>query len=457
MNKYIKLIILILLFKVCPAQQIGNTISPNEKLFHLSTIWSEIKYNFVNMDQVSFNVDSLYRAYIPKIYETKNDYEFYQLIKKFTATFKDGHTEVWDNGMFYKLKDYFTLNLINIDEKVYVVTVRKIPENDSSWVGAEVVKISNIPTKQFLQDSIFPYVSASTRQHLWMQGVSKIHSDFRWKNFRAKLVLANGDSVDINLPRNGESTRTPDDQYWGIQFERSRDLVSFKMVKDSIGYLNIKSFWPEETTIKLIDQHINGINQVKGLVIDLRKNGGGSTVVAWHLQSLLTKGNYLLNYSWETRINDGVKKANANWKAEYKDFGNSTALSFYKPDTIFIPDTIKKINVPVAVLIGNYTFSAAEDFLVNIYETPQKPILIGDETGGSTGSPLVVNGLPNEGIVRICTRRICFPYSGKRFVRSGIKPDIKVTQTIHDLIEGKDIVLDKAIEVLNESAKKVSK
>jgi len=453
MSKFVNLIVFFLLVEICQGQQIGNTISSKEKIFHLSTLWSELKYNYVNMDHVSFDIDSLYSAYIPRIIETNNDYEFYRLMRKFTATFKDGHTEIWDNGMFSTMRDYFTLNLIDVGEKVYVSTVRKSPENDSTWVGAEVVKITNIRTKQFLEDSIFPYISASTTQHMWMQGVHQVHQDFVWKKFQATLVLMNGDTVDINLSRNGEATRTLNDQTWGIPYERNVQLVKFEVIDDSIGYLNIRAFSPEEVAIKLIDQHIDAINKTKGLIIDLRKNGGGSTTVAWYLQSLLTRNDHFLNFGWETRINNGVKKANANWKVEYKEFGNNTALLFNRPDTIFIPDTIKRISVPVVVLIGRYTFSAAEDFLVNIYETPQRPKLIGEETGGSTGSPLVVKGLANDGIIRICTRRICFPYSGKRFVNGGIKPDIEIAQTIHDLLDSRDVVLERGINEILQMRK----
>ncbi len=204
------------------------------------------------------------------------------------------------------------------------------------------------------------------------------------------------------------------------------------------GYTNI--------VIKEFDKIAKELYKANGLIINLRSNGGGSTDVAWHLQKYLTKGNYFLNYAWESRINDGVRKANGNWKEEYKDYFLNKAYRFEKPDTIFISDTLKRITCPTAILIGRFTFSAAEDFLVNIFECPNRPILIGEETGGSTGSPLVIPGLPGGGYARICTRRICYPLSGKRFVNCGVKPDIEVKQTIDDYLNTKDVVLERAIK-----------
>ena len=429
---------------------VPDTVSQNEKLYHLGRMWSEIKYNFVNMDQVNFDIDSLYRAYIPKIKNTKNDYEFYQALKAFAAFFNDGHTTVWNNAAFYEMRDYFKMNLTDINKKVYAFCVRKSPETDSTWLGAEVIKISGIPTEKFLRDSIFPYVSASTEQSLWMQGVQNIHQDFEWKPFKATIVKTSGDTVSIKLKRNGEATRKPDDEYWGYKFDTSHEHVGFKYLRDSIGYLEVKSFHPKRDIIKKIKEQLPGIYEANALIIDLRKNGGGSTRNAWYLQSLLTEGDYFLNYGWQTRINDGVKRANANRKSKYEDYGKNQALRYSSPDTISVADSIRTIEVPVAILTGEHTYSAAEDFLVNLYEVPDRPVLIGRETGGSTGSPLVVPGLPYDGIIRICTRRICFPYSGKPFVNQGIKPDIHVEKSIENLINNRDAVLDTAVQYLLE-------
>lgn len=90
-------------------------------------------------------------------------------------------------------------------------------------------------------------------------------------------------------------------------------------------------------------------------------------------------------------------------------------------------------------------FFSSRGLLVNIFEVPDRPILIGEETGGSTGAPLVIRGFPREGLARICALRICYPISSKPFVNSGIKPDIEVKQTIEDYLNSKDVVLDRAI------------
>lgn len=424
-------------------KDLPNKITNDEKVYWLSQIWSEIKYNFVNIDRIKFDLDSLYKSYIPLVLTTKNDFEYYRTLQKFMAGMHDGHSEVVAD--FYAYSDYIPITFKDFNKKVYIVSVRKIPELDSTWIGAELIEIEDIPTTQFLESKIFPYVSASTDQSLWMQGVSKLHYDLRDRPFRGLIRKADGTIVKLDLQRNGEATRTPSDKFWGPKITTRRNIVEMTWIQFDIALVSFNRFAPEEEAIKQFDKVAKELDKAKGVIIDLRKNGGGSGEVALHLQKYLTKENHFLNFACETRINDGYGKAQGNWREEYKMFFQNKAYRFEKPETIAVSDTIKRLKCPTIILIGRYTFSAAEDFLVNIYEVPDRPLFIGEETGGSTGAPLVIPGLPEEARARICALRICYPNSGKPFVNSGVKPNIEVKQTIEDYLNGKDVVLDRAI------------
>ena len=63
-----KLRLLLLLFIYLPisleSQSFKDVISTEEKIYGLSKVWSEITYNFAFIDQVSFDVDSLYKQSI---------------------------------------------------------------------------------------------------------------------------------------------------------------------------------------------------------------------------------------------------------------------------------------------------------------------------------------------------------------------------------------------------------
>lgn len=428
-------------------KDLPNKITNTEKIYWLSQIWSELKYNFVNVDKLPFSLDSLYKSYIPVVLNTKNDYEYYKTLQKFMATMHDGHTEAY--GDFSAFTDYFPILFKDFNNKVYVASITKKPGLDSTWLGAELIDIEGIPTAQFLKSNIFPYVSASTEQSLWMQGVSKMHSDLKDHPFRGSIRKRDGTIVKLDLQRNGEATRTPDEKYWRPENTYSKKIVDLKWIQDDIALVSFNSFRSDKSIIEF-DKVVKQLDKARGVIIDLRRNGGGITDVAWHLQKCLTKANMFLSFGAETRINDAYGKSQGNYRDEYKNYFLNKAYRYDKPEVIYVSDTIKRINCPVEILIGRFTFSAAEDFLVNIFEVPGRPILIGEETGGSSGAPLVIPGLPENIGARICTLRECYPISGKQFVNSGVKPDIEVKQTIDDYLNGKDVVLERAIKELKK-------
>ena len=53
-----------------------NTLE--EKIYGLSLIWSEVKYNFVNIDNLDFDLDSLYRETMKRVIETQDDVAYYK-------------------------------------------------------------------------------------------------------------------------------------------------------------------------------------------------------------------------------------------------------------------------------------------------------------------------------------------------------------------------------------------
>lgn len=223
-------------------KDLPNKISTVEKLYWLSQVWSETKYNFVNIDRLKLNLDSLYKSFIPLVQATKNDYEYYQVLRQFMANLNDGHSQVSDNGQFYPYTDYIPISLQDFNKKVYITAVRKIPDNDSTWVGAELIEVEGIPTAQYLKSKIFPCVSASTDQSLWMQGVSKLQSDLRVNPFRGTIRKTDGTIVKLVLSRNGEATRTPNDEYWGPKISYPRSIVELSWIQNNIALVSFNKF-----------------------------------------------------------------------------------------------------------------------------------------------------------------------------------------------------------------------
>src|SRR5690606_21876796 len=161
------------------------------------------------------------------------------------------------------------------------------------------------------------------------------------------------------------------------------------------------------------------IRKAEKIIIDIRNNGGGSSRVAKNIAKYFIKGDTIYgpkNYSREIipteraigsflTVSDTIH-GKTEWglsKEEttqlYEAYLGSRFHEFdYEPEVV---GQVEKLHIPTVILTSNYTASAAEDFLIYLYN--QDHITrIGDFTYGSTGQPLQIE-LPGNGSAWICT------------------------------------------------------
>ena len=323
------------------------------------------------------------------------------------------------------------------------------PYSDPDLLGAEIVEIDGLPTEQYVEKFVLPYLTGSTLKYRLNQAGRLLLNGLEGSSICGKAICRDGKMKTFNIVRNGEAIRKNDD-VWLPEDEYSFHTSKAVTLnwKDDIAFLNIRRFIPE-SVCNDIDKAMAEINarQCRGVIIDLRGNGGGRTDVAWRLQMYLTQADTIRSFGAQTRINSGYGRSQGNYRKEYEDFYLYKAYKNEPPELITKPQGIKVLSCPVAILIDNNSFSACEDFLINIYEMPNRPVLIGEETAGSTGAPLVIE-LPHGAVARICTLRPLFPYSMKPFVEKGIIPDIEVIPTLQEVLKGKDVVMEKALHYI---------
>jgi len=234
-------------------------------------------------------------------------------------------------------------------------------------------------------------------------------------------------------------------------------LFEFKWIDENIAYISLNSFSDPKINNLFLEQ-LPELYNAKKLIVDLRKNGGGSTYIGRDILQYLTSDTLLYGSKTQSRLHIPSFKAWGKWTEAKDTIGNEWAtqeyLSYrdifyhdfpYEADTISLEE--KRIVVPTAILIGHNTASAAEDFLIYADSQPHM-IKIGEPTFGSTGQPMFFD-LPGGGSARVCTKKDTYP-NGREFVGYGILPDIEVKKSFADYMENKDPVLEKAIQYLSE-------
>lgn len=208
-----------------------------------------------------------------------------------------------------------------------------------------------------------------------------------------------------------------------IQYkEFTRQSVYYEKIND-FGYICFTGF--NSSTVKQFENALNTLmgQQIKGLIFDVRDNGGGTVDSTCKILDILVGECDLMT----TEYADGVREVNYT---SNKD----------------------KIDLPMCVLVNKKTASAAELFAATI-KNIAKGIIIGNTTYGK-GVVQRTYYLIDKSCVRFTVGEF-FPAGGKSFNKVGIIPDHEVSfskeQLSNKYVLGKnDPYIQKAVESLNE-------
>ncbi|GCD77212.1 peptidase S41 [Thermaurantimonas aggregans] len=190
-----------------------------------------------------------------------------------------------------------------------------------------------------------------------------------------------------------------------------------------VGYIRYSSFMSSFSGQQL-DFVLNRYKDTKGIILDLRSNGGGSVFNVPLLLSRFTNERVLAGYTI-TRNGPG-----------HSDF--SKRESFY-----ITPDGSVRYLKPVMVLIDKGSYSATTFFAVLSLALPNLT-LIGDTTGGGGGLP---NGgqLPNGWRYRFSVSQL-LDLQGNNYAEDGVPPQIPASFDWSDLT--RDEIIERALQEL---------
>jgi CubicO group peptidase (beta-lactamase class C family) len=232
-------------------------------------------------------------------------------------------------------------------------------------------------------------------------------------------------------------------RYLGVELTTwGNDLISYADLPDGVGYLRIVAFDGYSETGRIDDDRAeltkalheifanDRVTTLKGLIIDVRINGGGSDELALQLAGHLTDVTYPA-YSKQAR----------NDVDDPKMFTPAQVVNVQ-------PSSGGRFAGPIVLLTASLTISAAETFTQATLNRQPAPIRIGENTQGVFSDVLqrhlpgctVAFGLPNEDFVT---------EDGVSFDRIGIPPDIRIpTFTETELDKGRDTAMDRARQII---------
>jgi len=210
--------------------------------------------------------------------------------------------------------------------------------------------------------------------------------------------------------------------YLGAEYIIAGKLKA-KTIRD-IGYCRYESFTDEITSAN-IHHAIKQLGNIKGLIIDIRDNGGGSVALVNEFASCFFSQKTLTGY------------------IKYKEGPGHDDFSDFFPQYIE-PGSSVAFNGEIVILTNRLVYSAANDFVSTMKTLPNVTV-IGDVTGGGGGAPFsseLYNGW------RLRVARDPFFNIDKKSIENGVVPDIQINMDKNEEIEGVDSMIEYAIDYL---------
>ena len=211
--------------------------------------------------------------------------------------------------------------------------------------------------------------------------------------------------------------------YLGKEYRISNGM-KYRLLDDNIGYIRCSTFENGFGSGNLTDI-LSYFLTARGLIIDIRNNGGGMISSAEELAARFTNKDICVGYIQHKtgRGHNDFSEMKAQWLRP------SRGLRWQKP---------------VVVLTNRGVYSAANEFVKYMKSCP-KVTIVGDRTGGGAGLPFS-SELPNGWSVRFSA---CPIYDkDKQTTEFGIAPDVQIGLNQFDIFMGYDSIIEQARKIL---------
>ena len=314
--------------------------------------------------------------------------------------------------------------------------IENTPEKNFDYLWGEYDRLYGLfGVKQLDWDSVYtvyrPQVSAQTTDAEFYGILKEV------------LALFNDNHVSIiptdpNLPNYSsgllEQLGPQEDFYFELvknaylsDFKAYSDNVHTGLLPGNIGYIHMAGFVDSKAkTEQWMDEILNGFRDTKGIVFDIRDNGGGADANAQAVANRFAAQNTLYMYS---------RKRNG---PELDDFA--------EPVYWYVSPEGTAYHKPVVLLTSRYSISAAETFSLAMGVIPTVR-QVGDTTSGAF-SDAIVREMPNGWQFTVSVGEFR-DAQGHCPEGMGVAPDVYIRNTREDIEGGHDLMLEKAMELLN--------
>lgn len=406
--------------KIIHEESYSEMTSPDAgyRLLCLFRYWNMIQYWFPYKHLIGEDWSNVLSEFIPKMINASDATQYAVTTRRLIARVNDTHANVWGvNKVLDSLKGKFyppvKIKFVGEQPVVSQVTHKQQAFASNLEIGDVILSVNNKKIPDIITEML-PDLPASNKptQLRDLAGLLLRSND----SLSAVTLLRDGKKIMTTLIHVNSRQMVP---RYAYDFPYMKDS-SFFFMKPGIGYINLGTI--KRTQVDSVFKAMEGSS---GLIIDNRLYPGEFPIY-------------------------NIAKA---LLPEKKDFTKIPAGSLDYPGAFYLKDTLsaggKNENYykgKVVILVNENTQSSGE-FHAMAFRIAPSATVIGSTTAGADGN---VSGfyLPGGIYTMFSGISILYP-DGRETQRIGIVPDIEVKPTVAGIKQGRDELVEKAIEIIN--------
>jgi len=384
------------------------------RLLAIYRYWNMITYFFPNKYLTDKDWNTTLCEYIPIFINAKNELEYEQAAIRIIGDIQDTHANLWGgNDKLEEWKgNYFAPVHLRFIEDKLVVTDYYNPELKNEIeleVGDIITKIDGKNTNDLVSE-LSKYYPAS-------------NETARLRDISSDILRSQKNETELEYLHNGElKTKVlklyPRNELNIYRGYRQNNEKCYRLLDNNIGYVTLMSIQDDDIP-KIKEEFKN----TRGIIIDIRNYP--SAFVPFQLGSFFVSSSTpFVKFT----------KGNVNNPGEF----TFTA-------TIEIPPIEEPYKGKLVVLVNELSQSQAE-YTAMAFRAGDNTTIVGSTTAGADGNVSTIM-LPGGLRTMISGIGVHYPDGGKT-QRVGIVPDVEVRPTINGIKNGKDELIEKAIEII---------
>ena len=386
------------------------------RLLGLFRYWNMIQYYFPYKDITDKDWATVLEEYIPEFINAEDELAYEIANIKLIGDVKDTHANLWGGNDKWQEKlgsNYPPFHVAFIEDRLLVLDYYN-PEMQKELgleVGDAIIAINGESTAAIVKRSI-PFYPAS-------------NDAARFRDISGSILRSTEEALKLTIERDGQTLEKTiplfdrKDLNYYRWYKTDKEAPSFKMLPGNIGYISLATIKRDDPA-KIEKAFIN----CSGIIIDIRNYP--SAFMPFALGQFIAPRN--------------------------SDFVKFTTVDLNNPGAFHMGQTIATgkgaeptFKGKVIVLTNELSQSQAE-YTAMAFKAAPNTTVIGSTTAGADGNVSMIN-LPGGMRTMISGIGVFYP-DGTPTQRVGIVPDMEVKPTIKGIKEGRDELLEQAVNLI---------